>query len=103
EEFYGISVHHCPICDGWEIIDKPIAIYGKGKGVYEAAIHHRHWSRELMVVTSGKTGLTKEKVQHLKSLGIPVRKSKITELEGRNGWLKAIAFEDGTKYECWAL
>ena len=29
-ELYGRSVFHCPYCDGWEIRDQPIAIYGKG-------------------------------------------------------------------------
>ena len=33
QEFYGISVFHCPYCDGWEVRDQPLAIYGKGARV----------------------------------------------------------------------
>src|SRR6185503_11154078 len=29
--FYGTSVFHCPYCDGWEIRDQPLAIYGRGE------------------------------------------------------------------------
>src|SRR5205823_6307618 len=29
-EFYGISVFYCPYCDGWEVRDKPLAIYVRG-------------------------------------------------------------------------
>ena len=29
-ELYGRSVFHCPYCDGWEVRDQPIAIYGRG-------------------------------------------------------------------------
>ncbi len=28
EEFYGRGVYHCPYCDGWELRDQPLAIYG---------------------------------------------------------------------------
>src|SRR5687768_7612451 len=27
-DFYGRSVFHCPYCDGWEVRDQPLAIYG---------------------------------------------------------------------------
>ena len=30
-ELYGRSVFHCPYCDGWEVRDQPIAIYGRGE------------------------------------------------------------------------
>src|SRR5262245_30346197 len=29
-ELYGRSVFHCPYCDGWEVRDQPLAIYGRG-------------------------------------------------------------------------
>ena len=28
-ELYGRSVFHCPYCDGWEIRDQPMAVYGR--------------------------------------------------------------------------
>ncbi len=28
KSLYGRSVFHCPYCDGWELRDQPIAIYG---------------------------------------------------------------------------
>jgi thioredoxin reductase len=33
ESLYGHSVFHCPYCDGWEVSDEPLAIYGRGAGV----------------------------------------------------------------------
>src|SRR5829696_5971963 len=29
-EMYGTSVFHCPYCDGWELRDAPVAVYGRG-------------------------------------------------------------------------
>jgi Thioredoxin reductase len=30
EPLYGVSVHHCLYCDGFEYAGKPVAAYGKG-------------------------------------------------------------------------
>jgi len=30
EDLYGVSVHHCLYCDGFEYAGKPVAAYGKG-------------------------------------------------------------------------
>jgi thioredoxin reductase len=30
-ELYGRSVFHCPYCDGWEMRDEPLAVYGRGR------------------------------------------------------------------------
>ena len=31
-ECYGISVHHCPYCDGWEHREESLAVIGRGSG-----------------------------------------------------------------------
>jgi choline dehydrogenase-like flavoprotein len=33
-ELFGSSVFHCPYCDGWEVRDQPLAIYGRGARGY---------------------------------------------------------------------
>ena len=33
-ELYGRSVFHCPYCDGWEVGDQPLAVYGQGDKGY---------------------------------------------------------------------
>src|SRR5262245_22758480 len=46
QEMYGRSVFHCPYCDGWEIRDQPIAIYGKGLRGVGLALELTAWSRD---------------------------------------------------------
>jgi thioredoxin reductase len=29
-ELYGVSMHHCSYCDGWEHRDQAPAVYGRG-------------------------------------------------------------------------
>src|SRR5215210_562669 len=73
KELYGRSVFHCPYCDGWEIRDQPIAIYGQGERGYGLALELTAWSRDLVLCTDGPSGLERRKVKRLQRNGIAVR------------------------------
>src|ERR1051325_3916901 len=65
ESFYGRSVFHCPYCDGWEMRDQPIAIYGKGENGLGLALELLLWSRDLVLCTDGPSQLSAEDLQRL--------------------------------------
>ena len=44
-DLYGRSVFHCPYCDGWEVRDQPIAIYGRGERGYGLSLELTAWSQ----------------------------------------------------------
>jgi thioredoxin reductase len=95
EALYGISVHHCPYCDGWEWRDQPIAIYGRGAEGAGLAQGLTVWSRDLLLCTDGPAELPDRLRDRLGSLGIPVREDRVLRLEGRDGQLDRIVFERG--------
>ncbi|HST90005.1 MAG TPA: NAD(P)/FAD-dependent oxidoreductase, partial [Ktedonobacterales bacterium] len=96
ERFYGVSVHHCPYCDGWEERDKPIAIYGKGHDGAALACELTGWTRDLALCTDGPAELAAHDRARLRRLGIPVREERITRLEGTSdGRLERIVFAGG--------
>ena len=37
-ECYGITVHHCPYCDGWEERDRHIVVIGQGAAAASLAL-----------------------------------------------------------------
>lgn len=94
--FYGRSVHHCPYCDGWEVRDQPLAIYGRGTSGRGLALELTAWSSDLVLCTDGPSGLTGEDHERLARNGIPVREERIARLEGDGGILERIVFIDGT-------
>src|SRR5438046_8934291 len=47
-QLYGISVHHCPYCDGWEYRDQPLAILGEPHQAMRLALSMLTWSRDLV-------------------------------------------------------
>jgi thioredoxin reductase len=50
EPLYGVSVHHCLYCDGFEYAGKPVAAYGKGDKGAELAIMMKHWMFDVVSV-----------------------------------------------------
>lgn len=104
EEFYGRSVHHCPYCDGWGWRDQPIAAYGRGddKGG-GLALELTLWSQDLVLCTDGPSELSDDYRHRLAHRGIEVREERIAGLEGADGMLESIVFEDDKRLSRHAL
>ncbi|MEO5928457.1 MAG: NAD(P)/FAD-dependent oxidoreductase [Candidatus Kapaibacterium sp.] len=94
-EMYGISVHHCPYCDGWEHRDGPIAVYGRGKHGLGMALSMKTWSNDVILCTDGPAGLGKKSRERLARHGIGIREENVARLEGENGLLERIIFTEG--------
>lgn len=92
---YGRSVFHCPYCDGWELRDQPIAIYGREDRGAGLALELTGWSRDLIVCTDGPATILVDDRKQLEGLKIPVREEPIARLEGSDGQLERIIFESG--------
>lgn len=94
-ELYGLSVFHCPYCDGWERCDQPMAIYGRGARGVGLALELTVWSRDLVLCTDGPSEIDPEDLARLGRNGIGVREDRVTRLEADDGRLSSIVFEDG--------
>ena len=96
ENLYGHTVHHCPYCDGYESIDKPIAIYGRGDKGAGLALMMKQWSFDVVLCTDGEPDISSEMRSRLDEHGIEIYGEKIVKLEGDcEGHLQRICFEDG--------
>jgi len=100
---YGRSVFHCPYCDGWEVRDAPLAVYGKGEKGYGLSLELTAWSRDILLCTDGPSEIDGAGVERLYRNGITVREQKVSRLEGTNGILERIVFEEGPPAACRAL
>jgi thioredoxin reductase len=103
-ELYGRSVFHCPYCDGWELRDQPLAVYGRGARGLGVVLELTAWSRDLVLCTDGPSELDDEARQRLARNGIHVREECITRLEGDgDGVLRRIVFDGGEPLDRRAL
>src|SRR3954463_12003273 len=70
DRLYGISVFHCPYCDGWEVRDRPLAIYGRGARGSGLALELTLWSRDLVLCSDGPCALQREELARLERNGL---------------------------------
>ncbi len=84
-DLYGTSVFHCPYCDGWEVRDRPLAIYGRGARGLGFSLEMTGWSRDLVLCTDGPSEIPAEGLARLERAGIRVREDRLVRLEGRAG------------------
>jgi thioredoxin reductase len=95
KELYGRSVFHCPYCDGWEVRDQPLAIYGRGHRGLGLSLELTAWSRDLVLCTDGPSEIDQEGRARLAQNGIGLREDRIVRLDGHDGVLGAVVFASG--------
>jgi thioredoxin reductase len=97
---YGISVFHCPYCDGWENRDKTMAIYSKTRGGYELALNLYNWSKDLILFTDGSRFLKKRHLETLEKHNIKLVEEPIKKVIHKKGKINAIRLNNGKEIAC---
>lgn len=98
EPLYGVSVHHCLYCDGFEYAGKSVAALGKGDKGVDLAVVMKHWIADVVACSDG-TEVSADAARKLKRHGIPLRSEPVVALEGANGMLTKIKFNSGPELE----
>lgn len=81
-ELYGVGLFHCPYCDGWEMRDRPLAVYGRGDAKGGGlALEMTHWSDDIVLCTDGPSALSDGYRARLARNGVTMREEKILCLE----------------------
>jgi thioredoxin reductase len=94
KSLYGVSVHHCLYCDGFEYAGKPVAAYGRADKGAELAVMMKHWMADVVACSDGTT-VSVQAIRKLAEHDIPLRTEPIRYLEGVDGELTKITFESG--------
>ena len=102
-DFYGVSVHHCPDCDGYECIDKRIAVLGNGRKTVGFCLGLLTWTNKITLITEDE--VNNDDRAKLAAFDINVREQSIKALEGdlKSKQLQRVLFSDGDALDCDAL
>ncbi|KAF2332139.1 NAD(P)/FAD-dependent oxidoreductase [Flavobacterium nitrogenifigens] len=103
EACWGISVLHCPYCHGYEVKNEKTAIIANGEMGFEYAKLISNWTKDLRLCTNGKSELTSEQTQILKSQGVLILEGEIDSFEHTDGYIKNIIFKNGERVEVKAI
>ena len=94
QTLFGRSVFHCPYCDAWEVSDRPLAVYGRGRSGVGLALSLRTWSRDVVLLSNGSARLTLFDRRRLGEKGVEVVERAIARFAPRRAGLNVV-FEDG--------
>jgi thioredoxin reductase len=103
DECYGVTVHHCPYCDGWEHRDQIVAVIGRGTSAAGLALSLKTWTARVVLCTNGTRVIRPHDRQQLDSEGIEAHTSRIRCVEHDGPLVRAIAFADGSSTRCDAI
>jgi thioredoxin reductase len=102
DEHYGISVHHCLYCDGFEYRGRAVAAYGLGDRGAALGLMMRHWMSDVVVCSDGSE-ISAGWAQKLREHDIAVRSEKVRALIGEGGRLSRLDFDCGSSLSRQAL
>jgi thioredoxin reductase len=95
-ELWARGVYDCPYCHGWEVRDRPLAVYGSDAVGY--ALLLSSLSDDVVLLTDGSE-LESADAELLTSAGVAVRHDRVDRLEGDEGRLARIVFAGGSTEE----
>lgn len=94
EALWGRSAFHCPYCHGYECTGKQVAVLGADPARVRLALQLSRFAADVALCTGGQA-LDPAAQVTLESHGVAVRCETITRLEGTDGRLEQIVFENG--------
>jgi thioredoxin reductase len=101
EHVFGGSAHVCPDCDGYEARDRKTVVIGQGRRAVGMALNLTTWTRQLVICTNGPDPLmTKDLIDKVDALNIPILDAKILALKSSNGAAQALELEGGMHLDC---
>ncbi|MGQ0561917.1 MAG: NAD(P)/FAD-dependent oxidoreductase [Gemmatimonadota bacterium] len=96
DRLYGISVFHCPDCDGPSTIGTRVGVIGWERGASINALYLLTWARSVTLLTNGREPkLEPRSFGILKKYDVAIERTPIARLCEQDGRLSAVEFENG--------
>ena len=99
---YGRSIFHCPLCDGWEVRDRPLAVYGESDHALALAVGLRAWTADVVWCTHGSPAGEEQRRRCARG-GIGLREEPIVAFEPGPDDSVRITFAHGSPLDRRAL
>ena len=92
-------IRHCPICDGYEVIGKRVAVIGRGDKGAREALFIRHFTASLTLFTLGTPYDIDDRAwKLLQERGITVVDEKLREIQYESGAIVGVVTQAGKTY-----
>ena len=102
-ECYGVTVHHCPYCDGWEVRDRRLVVLGAGRAAAGLALSLKTWSDRVTICSNGRARIGRSQRDQLARERIEISERPVVRLEHADGHARRLVFAGEQVHECDAL
>jgi thioredoxin reductase len=97
EALYGVSLFHCPDCDGPTVLDQNVGVVGADRHAAGLALYLLNWTERVSLFCNGETPeLTDETRARLRTYDIGINPGRAARLCTEDGRLCAVELENGT-------
>lgn len=104
QALYGVAVHSCPYCHGWECRGKQLAVLGDSDATAELALELAVWSSQVVLCTQGREKYPAEIAARLRFRNIRLESRIVARLEsGDAGAFTGLRFKDDSFFPCEAV
>lgn len=75
-------IRYCPVCDGFEITDKPVGIFGRGSKAFQEVLFLRSYTQDVtLIFPDADHGLEEKQLSRLAELDIPTVRGPLTSID----------------------
>jgi thioredoxin reductase len=103
QECYGITVHHCPYCDGWEVRDRRLVVLGQGAAAVSLALSLKTWSRDVAICSNGRARINPRHRKQLDDQQVSVYESTVERVDHVSGHVQRLILADDVSVPCDAV
>lgn len=91
-------IRHCPVCDGYEVIDQKIAVIGHGRSVCNESLFLRTYTSDITVLTLGQI-LASAEQKKLKEAGTRIIEEPISAIYVEGEKIAALRIGSNKEYQ----
>ncbi|EKE02657.1 MAG: pyridine nucleotide-disulfide oxidoreductase family protein [uncultured bacterium] len=99
EKYIGYTLHSCPVCSGYETIDKKVVITGDERVTGYALELWPYTKRITSVSAISVSDINPNYMNKMNGLGIPVYEGKIIKYIGHNNQIEKVILDNGMELE----
>ncbi|MEM6462222.1 MAG: NAD(P)/FAD-dependent oxidoreductase [Pseudomonadota bacterium] len=96
---WGASIINCPFCQGFELRNRPWAIYVHRPEILAAAEVYYNWTKDLVMIVEPSITIAEERLEAITALGIELIRGTAESLHGPGDSLTEIVLRDGRRIE----
>ena len=98
-EYAGHNLHVCLICDGYEMRDQQVGVFGASESSLEVAFPLGWFTRHITVFTNGAFEVGQDLRDRLTAQGYAINEQPIHEFLGETHQMSGVALTDGSRVE----